>query len=146
MAIRGLLIDDDERLFELLASFLEQHGVDLAHARDGRRGLVELGAGVWLRVDAHAGCRRLVALPLRTMGVGRALGLDVDRRFAVGLRAVSLRALGTRAQSMVLGAGPAACAGGVCACAGGLGWRIGRECLALCRWRAWGGVVPARAA
>jgi two-component system, OmpR family, response regulator len=45
MAIRGLLIDDDERLFELLASFLEQHGVDLAHARDGRRGLSELAAG-----------------------------------------------------------------------------------------------------
>lgn len=43
MSIRALLIDDDARLFELLNSFLEQNGVALSHAPDGRRGLDALG-------------------------------------------------------------------------------------------------------
>ena len=42
--IRVLLIDDDARLFELLAKYLGQHGVDLDHAGDGRRGLRRLAA------------------------------------------------------------------------------------------------------
>jgi two-component system OmpR family response regulator len=42
MAIRVLLIDDDARLSELLASYLAQNGVSLAHARDGRAGLLAL--------------------------------------------------------------------------------------------------------
>ncbi len=67
MAIRGLLIDDDERLFELLASFLDQHGVDLAHARDGRRGLAELAAGAY----------DVVLLDVMMPGID---GLDVLRR------------------------------------------------------------------
>jgi two-component system, OmpR family, response regulator len=67
MAIRGLLIDDDERLFELLASFLEQHGVDLAHARDGQRGLAELAAGAY----------DVVLLDVMMPGID---GLDVLRR------------------------------------------------------------------
>lgn len=37
--IRVLLIDDDARLFELLAAYLGQNGVDLEHAGDGPRGL-----------------------------------------------------------------------------------------------------------
>jgi DNA-binding response OmpR family regulator len=37
--VRVLLIDDDVRLFELLAAYLGQNGVDLEHARDGPRGL-----------------------------------------------------------------------------------------------------------
>jgi two-component system OmpR family response regulator len=67
MAIRGLLIDDDERLFELLASFLEQHGVDLMHARDGQRGLDELAAGAY----------DVVLLDVMMPGID---GLDVLRR------------------------------------------------------------------
>ncbi len=42
---RVLLIDDDARLFELLQSYLGQNGVELAHARDGLRGLRALEAG-----------------------------------------------------------------------------------------------------
>ena len=47
MLIRALLIDDDARLFELLQSFLDQNGVDLSHAADGRRGLTALGDGAF---------------------------------------------------------------------------------------------------
>ncbi len=39
---RVLLIDDDARLFELLASYLGQNGVALVHASDGHRGLAAL--------------------------------------------------------------------------------------------------------
>jgi hypothetical protein len=46
MAYRVLLIDDDARLHELLASFLSPHGLTLAWAPDGPRGLSQL--------DAHA--------------------------------------------------------------------------------------------
>jgi two-component system OmpR family response regulator len=44
MAARVLLIDDDARLFELLASYLRQNGVDVACAPDGPRGLAALEA------------------------------------------------------------------------------------------------------
>ncbi len=44
MAPRVLLIDDDARLFELLASYLRQNGVDLASAPDGPKGLAALEA------------------------------------------------------------------------------------------------------
>ena len=37
--IRVLSIDDDARLFELLSTYLGQHGVALEHAADGQRGL-----------------------------------------------------------------------------------------------------------
>jgi DNA-binding response OmpR family regulator len=42
MSFRVLLIDDDQRLFELLRSYLGQFDVSLAHAVDGPRGLVAL--------------------------------------------------------------------------------------------------------
>jgi two-component system, OmpR family, response regulator len=42
MALRVLVIDDDTRLYELLADYLCQHDVTLAHARDGREGLSRL--------------------------------------------------------------------------------------------------------
>ncbi len=42
MPSRVLLIDDDARLFELLASYLRQNGVDVTCAPDGPRGLAAL--------------------------------------------------------------------------------------------------------
>ncbi len=47
MSLRVLCIDDDTRLFELLASFLEPIGVALVHAADGRQGLAALEGGVF---------------------------------------------------------------------------------------------------
>ena len=90
MAIRGLLIDDDERLFELLASFLEQHGVDLAHARDGHRGLQELAAGAY----------DLVLLDVMMPGID---GLDVLRRIRkqTAVPVIMLTAKGDEADRVV---------------------------------------------
>jgi DNA-binding response OmpR family regulator len=45
MALRVLVVDDDVRLFELLAGYLSQHEVALVHARDGREGLSRLESG-----------------------------------------------------------------------------------------------------
>ncbi len=42
MATRVLLIDDDQRLFELLERFLRPHGVALEHASSGEAGLANL--------------------------------------------------------------------------------------------------------
>jgi DNA-binding response OmpR family regulator len=39
MTTRVLVVDDDVRLYELLASYLEQNGVSPAHASSGRRAL-----------------------------------------------------------------------------------------------------------
>jgi DNA-binding response OmpR family regulator len=47
MAIRILLIDDDVRLHELLASYLEQNGLTVTVASDGRKGLLALEAGTF---------------------------------------------------------------------------------------------------
>src|SRR4051812_25050133 len=47
MASRVLLIDDDARLPELLASYLGQNGVTLTAAADGPKGLAALEAGVF---------------------------------------------------------------------------------------------------
>ena len=47
LSLRVLCIDDDTRLFELLASFLEPNGVVLIHAADGRQGLAALDGGVF---------------------------------------------------------------------------------------------------
>jgi DNA-binding response OmpR family regulator len=47
MAVRVLLIDDDVRLQELLATYLEQNGVHVTTASDGARGLVALDAGAF---------------------------------------------------------------------------------------------------
>jgi len=47
MPIRVLCIDDDARLFELLASYLEPNGVCLVHAADGQKGLAALSQGVF---------------------------------------------------------------------------------------------------
>jgi DNA-binding response OmpR family regulator len=42
---RVLVIDDDARLFELLADYLRQNEVQAVHARDGARGIDELTRG-----------------------------------------------------------------------------------------------------
>ena len=44
MTPRVLLIDDDARLYELLASYLSQNGFDVEGARDGASGILALGA------------------------------------------------------------------------------------------------------
>jgi len=44
MTSRVLLIDDDARLYELLASYLSQNGFDVEGARDGASGILALGA------------------------------------------------------------------------------------------------------
>ena len=67
MAARVLIIDDDARLFELLARYLDANGVGATHAADGRRGLAALEAGVF---DA-------VLLDVMMPGVD---GLEVCRR------------------------------------------------------------------
>ena len=47
MATRVLLIDDDKRLHELLASYLAQNGFEVTGAESGRRGLDLLAEGVF---------------------------------------------------------------------------------------------------
>jgi two-component system OmpR family response regulator len=44
MATRVLLIDDDTRMYELLAQYLGQNGITVSHAPDGGRGLAALEA------------------------------------------------------------------------------------------------------
>ncbi|MFO0696930.1 MAG: response regulator transcription factor [Polyangiales bacterium] len=43
MTVRALLVDDDDRLSELLVSYLGPHGVGVERARDGNEGLARLG-------------------------------------------------------------------------------------------------------
>ena len=68
MALRVLCIDDDVRLYELLASYLGPNGVVLAHAPDGPQGLAALASGVFdavlldvmmPRMDGLEVCRRI---------------------------------------------------------------------------------------
>ena len=47
MTLRILIVDDDARLFELLASYLEPNGVVSVHAENGRRGLEALAASAF---------------------------------------------------------------------------------------------------
>jgi|SRR5688572_3731342 two-component system OmpR family response regulator len=47
MTLRILIVDDDARLFELLASYLEPNGVVSVHAENGRRGLETLAASAF---------------------------------------------------------------------------------------------------
>jgi DNA-binding response OmpR family regulator len=47
MSTRVLLIDDDQRLFELLESYLGQNGCSVEHAPDGGRGLAALDASTY---------------------------------------------------------------------------------------------------
>jgi DNA-binding response OmpR family regulator len=45
--LRVLCVDDDVRLYELLAKYLGESGIRLEHAPDGRRGLEALDRGVF---------------------------------------------------------------------------------------------------
>src|SRR5512143_1497909 len=47
MAIRVLLIDDDTRLHDLLASYLDQNGFTVTIASDGKKGLAALEGGTF---------------------------------------------------------------------------------------------------
>jgi DNA-binding response OmpR family regulator len=47
VTFRILLIDDDARLHELLASYLRQNGMDVEGARDGKQGLAMLDASTF---------------------------------------------------------------------------------------------------
>jgi DNA-binding response OmpR family regulator len=68
VALRVLCIEDDRRLFELLASYFEPNGVALVQAPDGPAGLAALEAGVFdavfldvmlPRMDGLEVCRRI---------------------------------------------------------------------------------------
>jgi two-component system OmpR family response regulator len=68
VAIRVLCIEDDNRLFELLASYLGPNGVLLVHAPDGPAGLAALEGGAFdavlldvmlPRMDGLEVCRRI---------------------------------------------------------------------------------------
>ena len=68
MALRVLCIEDDRRLFELLASYFEPNGVALVQAPDGPSGLAQLDGGVFdavfldvmlPRMDGLEVCRRI---------------------------------------------------------------------------------------
>jgi DNA-binding response OmpR family regulator len=89
---RVLLIDDDSRLFELLASYLSQNEMTLEHAADGRTGLTELDAGVYDAVlldvmmpgiDGLEVCRRIRAKSNVPVIMLTAKGDETDR--VVGL-------------------------------------------------------------
>ncbi|MCU0655437.1 MAG: response regulator transcription factor [Polyangiaceae bacterium] len=92
MALRVLLIDDDIKLYELLASYLEQNGVSVTCAGDGRKGLVALDAGVYDAVlldvmmpgmDGLEVCRRIRAKSNIPVLMLTARGDETDR--VVGL-------------------------------------------------------------
>src|SRR5262244_3536512 len=92
MAIRVLLIDDDVRLHELLASYLEQNGVTVTVAPDGRKGLAALEGGTFDAVlldlmmpglDGIEVCKRIRAKSNIPIVMLTAKGDETDR--VVGL-------------------------------------------------------------
>jgi DNA-binding response OmpR family regulator len=92
MALRVLLVDDDTKLYELLASYLEQNGVNVTCASDGRKGLMALDAGVYDAVlldvmmpgmDGLEVCRRIRAKSNIPVLMLTARGDETDR--VVGL-------------------------------------------------------------
>lgn len=92
MPLRVLLIDDDIKLYELLASYLEQNGVSVTCASDGRKGLMALDAGVYDAVlldvmmpgmDGLEVCRRIRAKSNIPVLMLTARGDETDR--VVGL-------------------------------------------------------------
>jgi DNA-binding response OmpR family regulator len=119
MSTRVLLIDDDARMFELLAQYLGQHGIAVTHAPDGGRGLAALEAGAFDAVlldvmmpglDGLEVCRRIrlrshiPVLMLTARGdetdrvVGLELGADdyLPKPFRFAELVARLRALGRR--------------------------------------------------
>ena len=92
MSTRVLLIDDDTRMFELLAQYLGQNGMTVSHAPDGGRGLAALEAGAYDAVlldvmmpgmDGLEVCRRIRAKSPIPVIMLTARGDETDR--VVGL-------------------------------------------------------------
>ena len=73
--------------------------------------------------------RRLGTLPLRALGLGGAVGLDLDRTRALGLRALPLRPLGTHPRRLGLDSWRPHRPPGVRAGAGGLDPHTGRRSI-----------------
>jgi len=92
MSFRVLLIDDDQRLFELLRNYLGQYGVNLTHAADGARGLLALESSSYDAVlldvmmpgmDGLEVCKRIRAKSSVPLIMLTAKGDEADR--VVGL-------------------------------------------------------------
>jgi two-component system, OmpR family, response regulator len=92
MATRVLLIDDDSRMYELLAQYLGQNGISVAHAPDGGRGLAALEASAYDAVlldvmmpglDGLEVCKRIRARSQVPILMLTARGDETDR--VVGL-------------------------------------------------------------
>ncbi|MFO0659163.1 MAG: response regulator transcription factor [Polyangiaceae bacterium] len=88
MADRVLLIDDDQRLHELLASYLTQNGVSVTWASDGPKGLVALDNDAFDAVlldvmmpgmDGLEVCRRIRAKSKIPVVMLTAKGDETDR-------------------------------------------------------------------
>src|SRR6187431_3451752 len=119
--MRVLCIDDDRRLFELLASFFAPNGVTLVHATDGAKGLAALERDVFDAVlldvmmpgmDGLQVCRRIrqtrqipvIMLTARGDEADRVVGLElgaddyVPKPFSPRELLARLRAVLRRAQ------------------------------------------------
>ncbi|WP_408889643.1 response regulator transcription factor [Myxococcus faecalis] len=92
MSTRVLLIDDDSRMYELLAQYLGQNGVSVTHAPDGGRGLAALEASAYDAVlldvmmpgmDGLEVCKRIRAKSRIPVVMLTAKGDETDR--VVGL-------------------------------------------------------------
>ena len=92
MSTRVLLIDDDTRMYELLAEYLGQQGLSVTHAPDGGRGLAALEASAYDAVlldvmmpgmDGLEVCRRIRAKSTLPILMLTARGDETDR--VVGL-------------------------------------------------------------
>ncbi|MCE9667852.1 response regulator transcription factor [Myxococcus stipitatus] len=92
MSTRVLLIDDDTRLYELLAQYLGQNGLSVTHAADGGRGLAALEASAYDAVlldvmmpgmDGLEVCKRIRAKSRIPVVMLTAKGDETDR--VVGL-------------------------------------------------------------
>lgn len=92
MPTRVLLIDDDTRMFELLAEYLGQNGITVSHAPDGGRGLAALEASTYDAVlldvmmpgmDGLEVCKRIRARSRIPVLMLTAKGDETDR--VVGL-------------------------------------------------------------
>jgi DNA-binding response OmpR family regulator len=94
MSLRVLCVDDDVRLYELLANYLAPNGVTLVHASDGAKGLAALAGSVFDAVlldvmmpgmDGLEVCRRIrqqsqvpvIMLTARGDEADRVVGLEL---------------------------------------------------------------------
>ncbi|HVT10115.1 MAG TPA: response regulator transcription factor [Polyangia bacterium] len=130
MGLRVLCIDDDVRLYELLAAYLGPNGVSLTHAPDGAKGLAALGSDVFDAVlldvmmpgmDGLTVCRRIretsrvpiLMLTARGDEADRVVGLELGaddyiakpfspRELLARLRAVLRRAQPTAAATQIV--------------------------------------------